>query len=454
MTPFRPKADLMRVLVSAALAIALAACGSSAADPTPPSASPQTGVGSAARPTFTPVAIALPGATAPATVSVALTAAPADPATSPEATAEPTPQSTIQPTGAPAPPAVPPVKPLRMSSPEYGVQAFMWWRPEVASRDVQAIRDAGFTWVKVGFGWRDIEGAGKGIYDWSRTDSIVEMANAENVDLLVRVDHQPAWTGGSFPLNGPPANLQDLADFLGGLAGRYRGRVRAYQVWNEPNLAREWGDQLPDPGAYVQLLGTAYQAIKAADPNAMVVSAGLSPTGSWSDEARPDDWYLESMYQAMGGSSQGYLDVLGAHGAGYKSPPEVDPGEVAANPDLGGHRAFAFRRVEDLRAIMVQYGDAGKQVALLEFGWTSDPRPESPYHWHAVSEETKAEYLVRAYQFAKQNWSPWIGVMSLIYMTDPDWTPNDEQYWWAITNPSYPELSPRPAYTALKNMPK
>ena len=61
---------------------------------------------------------------------------------------------------------------------------------------------------------------------------------------------------------------------------------------------------------------------------------------------------------------------------------------------------------------------------------------------------------MRAYQFAKQNWSPWIGVMSLIYMADPDWTPNDEQYWWAITTPSYPELSPRPAYIALSNMPK
>jgi len=341
-----------------------------------------------------------------------------------------------------------------MASPEYGMQAFMWWRPEVASRDLQAIRDAGFGWVKVGFGWRDIEGAAKGVFDWSRTDYIVEQANSEGIDLLVRIDHQPGWAGGAFPLNGPPDDLSDLGDFLTALTTRYRGRVRAYQVWNEPNLAREWGGRVPDPGQFVEMLRVAYAAIKAGDPDAMVISGGLSPTGSWTDEARPDDWYLRSMYEAMGRDSTGYYDVLGAHGAGYKSPPEIDPAEVEANPDLGGHRAFAFRRIEDLRAIMVEYGDADKQVALLEFGYTSDPRPESPYNWHAVSEETKAEYLVRAYQFAKENWSPWIGVMSLIYMADPDWTPDDEQYWWAITTPSYPELDPRPAYTALREMAK
>jgi len=413
-------------------------------------------------------------ATAPATALPPLpsdTAMPTAPASTPTSVADPPPTPASPDPATPTPedrppegrdptaiataaPIIPPAKPLRMESPEYGMQVFMWWRPEVASRDLQAVRDAGFTWVKVGFGWRDIEGAGKGVFDWSRTDAIVEMANAENIDLLVRLDHQPAWAGGGFPTNGPPDNLADFADFCAAVASRYRGRIRAYQIWNEPNLAREWGGRVPNPGEYVRILGMAYRAVKAADPNAMVISAGLSPTGSWTDEARPDDWFLRSMYEAMGGSSEGYFDVLGAHGAGYMNPPEMDPAVVEATPELGGHRAFAFRRVEDLRAIMVEYGDAHKQVALLEFGWTSDPRPDSPYHWHAVSEETKAEYLVGAYQYAKEHWAPWIGLMSLIYMCDHDWTEDDEQYWWAITYPGYPELRPRPAYLALKAMPK
>ncbi|MEI2750213.1 MAG: hypothetical protein V9E88_15820 [Ferruginibacter sp.] len=63
---------------------------------------------------------------------------------------------------------------------------------------------------------------------------------------------------------------------------------------------------------------------------------------------------MTSMYQAMGGSSNGYFDMLGVHGAGFAAPPELDPAEAAANkPKYGGYRFFAFRHVEDIRAIMV-----------------------------------------------------------------------------------------------------
>jgi hypothetical protein len=430
----------------------LVGCGPQASAPTVVS----TAAAKTPKPTFTPVTPA-PGLAPTATVALS------QPTAAPTATVPPSPATqipsqqpaTIAPTqAAPTETPLPTPKSLRLASPEYGMQAFMWWRPEVASRDVQVIREAGFGWIKVNFGWREIEGAAKGHFDWSHTDKIVEMATAEKMALMVRIDHQPAWAGGGFPTNGPPDNLQHLGDFLRALAGRYKGQIRAYEVWNEPNLAREWGGQVPDPGAYVKMLRVAYSAIKAADPSAMVISAGLSPTGTWNAEARPDEWYLESMYIAMGGSGNGHFDVLGVHAPGFKVAPETDPAAVAADPNLGGQRAFAFRHVEDLRAIMVKYGDANKQIAVLEFGWTSDPRPDSPYTWHAVSEQTKADYLVRAYQYAKKNWAPWIGLMSLIYVCDPDWTQNDEQYWWAISDPGWPEFKPRPAYSALKAMPK
>jgi hypothetical protein len=68
-----------------------------------------------------------------------------------------------------------------------------------------------------------------------------------------------------------------------------------------------------------------------------------------------------------------------------------------------------------------------------------------------VDESTKANRIVRAYQYAKTHWAPWIGVMSLIYVANPDWTNADEKYWWAITNP---DGTPRPAYLALKAMAK
>lgn len=416
----------------------------------------------APRPTFTPLPTATPAEAVEAEPTAEPTAQP-DPTDTLVSTETIPPQPTEPAdTPTPAPPTLtplpppPPQKGIRMDSPEYGIQAFLWWRPEIAERDLLLIKDMGFTWVKQTFAWRDIE-LEKGQFDWSHTDHIVYTANQYGgLDLLIRVDDAPEWAAagcknpGAGVIQGPPNNLQDFANFLQALVGRYEGRIRAYEIWNEPNLRREWCGRSPSPNEYAQMLDVAYSTIKSVDPNAIVISAGLTPTGTGPPEALPDDVYTRQLYQAMGGSSNGYFDVLGAHAPGYKAPPEVSPAEGARNPEYGGQRFFVFRRVEDLRAIMEEFGDGDKQVAITEFGWTSDPIHEA-YAWHRVTEEQKADYLVRAYQWARQNWSPWIGAMSAIYIADPDWTEQAEQYWWSITNP---DGTRRPAYNALKQMSK
>ena len=126
--------------------------------------------------------------------------------------------------------------------------------------------------------------------------------------------------------NQPPVDLQDFFDFCGVIADRYKGRVHAWQVWNEPNLSREWGDIAPDPAAYVELLAGCYAAIKAADPAAIVVSAGLAPTGTLPPAAMPDDDYLREMYAA--GAAE-HFDVLGLNAPGFKAAPEVSPDAVS-----------------------------------------------------------------------------------------------------------------------------
>ncbi len=375
----------------------------------------------------------------------------ATPATPLTATVElPTQPPTATPVAQPAT-ATPAPAPL-MTSPDYGIQAFMWWRPEVASRDMGLIKDMGFRWVKQIFAWNAIEGAIKEHFDWSRTDPIVEEANKQGLKLLVRMDRGPVWAGGKGE-SGLPTHFADFGDFCFAVASRYKGRIHAYQIWNEPNLSREWGDQPPNPEQYVQLLQMAYARIKEADPNALVISAGLTPTGTNNEFAMPDDMYLERMYQA---GFQKYCDMVGLHGAGFKAPPEMSPDELLAAPGkpYGDQRFFCFRHIEDMRKIMEKYDDGSRRVAILEFGWTTDPRPGSPYNWHAVSEQEQADYMVRAYQYAQQHWQPWIGLMSLIYIADIFWNEENEEYWWAITRPGYPEAITRPAYDALKAMPK
>ncbi len=370
----------------------------------------------------------------------------------------------------PTPQPTPTAWPLswRFDSPEYGLNIHMWWDPWAAvRRDWPLIRASGFTWVKQRLAWLDVEGAGPGHYVWAGSDRIVKEAAEAGVNLIFRVDQPPPWAIPSGPdADGRmwPVNVTAWGDFCHAMAQRYKGRVRGYQVWNEPNLAREWNGLPPDPVAYVELLKVCYTGIKTADPEALVISAGLAPTGSGLPAALPDVEYLVGMYEA---GAAPYFDLLGLHAPGYKAPPEVSPAE-AADPanGYGGHAFFCFRHVEDMRAIMERYGDGATQVAILEFGWHTDDRPEHPdYAWFAVTPEQQAAYLVRAFQYAHTHWSPWIGPMFVWNMPDPTWGPSDEEFWWGIVDPfwwgqgdtdvgTWPGGAIRPAYTALKEMEK
>ena len=341
-------------------------------------------------------------------------------------------------------------------SPEYGVHLSQWWHvDDVLPRDLQMTNEMGFGWVKQAFSWRDIEAPEKGAFNWYRPDRIVEQTNDAGLKLLVRIDRQPLWSVRSLPDerirdNQPPENLQDFGDFCFVLAERYRGRVAAYQVWNEPNLDREWGDLPPNPVEYTALLKTCYEGIKRGDPDAIVISAGLAPTGTPLPHAMPDDEFLQGMYDA---GAAAYFDVLGLNAPGYKAPPDISP-DVTDDDTLGwgGNRFNAFRHVEDMRAIMVRNGDANKQIAILEMGWILEQSYHPSYEWFGVTEQQQAEYLVGAYQYARENWHPWIGLMTFLYFSDHTWTPEaNEQYWWSIVRPDGTTLM---AYDALSQMDK
>ena len=102
---------------------------------------------------------------------------------------------------------------------------------------------------------------------------------------------------------------------------------------------------------------------------------------------------------------------------------------------------------------MIANGDAARQMALLEVGYTTDPR-ESIYNWFAVSEEEQAIRMVAAYRYAAEHWRPWVGLMSAIYLAKPTWTPDDEQFWWAFNDPLAGEAGIRPVFGGLARMEK
>ncbi len=286
----------------------------------------------------------------------------------------PAPQPTPAPKAPPAPTPAPAEGPMVFSnpniyhakSPEYGMFVFLMGYPNSADRDLELIKNVGFSWGKTLIQWGQVEAKAKGQYDWSQTDMAVESAAREGIRLIARVDDTPSWARADHKNNAPPDNYADYGDFLNALVNRYKtgspyGHIDAIEVWNEPNLTREWGDVPPNAAEYTKLLAVANNGVKMADPSVLVLTAGLSPTGTNDATAIPDDVFLQQMYDA---GARGCFDVLGAHAAGYKAPPEMSPDQVAADPNYGGNRVFTFRRVEDLRNVMVRNGDAGKQVWL------------------------------------------------------------------------------------------
>jgi hypothetical protein len=334
-----------------------------------------------------------------------------------------------------------------------GVHVFLWGNPDTTQRDLQLAKDAGFKWVKQRFEWRYIEKTKKDAFEWYEAERIVDAVNKAGLGLIARVDNQPEWArrDDAFPKTCPPEKMEDWKDFIQRFAAHFKGKVAAYEIWNEPNLAREWCDLQPDPKAYTDLLKVAYTEIKKIDPNAVVISAGMSPTTEDSPRAMPDLKFYEGMYTA---GAKGFFDMLGVNAAGFKAEPEADPATVAQDPSLTNNdpsptemkRVYAFRHVEDVRQVMVKNGDESKQISVLEMGWTADPRPNSPYAWHSISEQLKGDYLARALEYGRKNWS-WVGMMTVIYLPSPTWTASDEQYYWSIANP---DGSLRPAYNTLK----
>src|SRR5258708_25815311 len=186
-----------------------------------------------------------------------------------------------------------------------------------------------------------------------------------------------------------------MAESWGARDQRCAGSIAGYEVWNEPNLAREWGGKTPSPAEYVALLKACYTAIKAADPQAIVISAGLAPTNTPDTSvAMLDDQYYQGLYAAGGAA---YFDMLGVHAPGYGNPPQRSSSDCQNDAFWQG-RVRGFRHVEDIRALMVAAGDSDKQNPGTERGRATDPI-HSHHSWYAGTGAMQADHPVPAFQY-------------------------------------------------------
>ena len=101
-----------------------------------------------------------------------------------------------------------------------------------------------------------------GVYNFNESDRVVSASNQAHIKIIARIDFQPWWTRSDQTYaNARPDNLQWYADFVSVFAERYKagspyGHVDAIEVWNEPNLKREWGGTISQQSAadYVRML--------------------------------------------------------------------------------------------------------------------------------------------------------------------------------------------------------
>jgi hypothetical protein len=377
----------------------------------------------------------------------------------------------------------PPPQPIPWADQRLGVNAFnIQFEPDpaVVKRTFEAARDMGAHYVRIQMPWEDIEQSGKGDFwdhkfnqsAWDKYDTIVDLAQEVGVELIVRIDRPPRWAraiadatpafqaglrenGNS---TGPPEDYRDYADFVGAVAERYRGKLRFFQVWNEPNLSYEWNWVLPEPERFVELLGLAYTAIKQANPDAVVLFPSLSPTDGLEPRIAPlsELEYLDRVYKAGGGA---YFDIMSAQAYGLGQPPDEHRYVFLRNRgNWNWGRPIDTRidvsRLVLLREVMERNGDSETAVWVSEFGYVVDSPtipPERRLSWgEPVSELQQAEYLVGQIERARREW-PWLGVMNLWFLRwggyqEPN--PDDPTQFFAVMSRDF---EPLPAYTALQN---
>ncbi|HVU15258.1 MAG TPA: LysM peptidoglycan-binding domain-containing protein [Phototrophicaceae bacterium] len=321
---------------------------------------------------------------------------------------------------------------------DYGIEAF--FDNQDVSSVVQQITSLGMQWTKVRVEWRDLEPS-KGSIDYTHLDAVIDALQAAQLNVLLTVTDAPDWARSSHLENGPPDDFSTYVAFIGALAAHYAGKVRAYEIWNEPNLRREWNSTVHPLGAasYADLLRGAYAAVKAADASAAVVSAGLAPTGFDDGVNAIDDRQFLSDLYANGLAS--ISDAVGAHPFGFANPPDAvccqAPAGVASHY---GHPSFYFLdTLNDYHNIMVMNGDTSKLIWVTQFGWgssedTSSPPPDSIYFSY-TSLAQQAAYIPRAFELGAK--SQFVGMMILYNLNACTVQPeNYEACYYSLIAPS------------------
>lgn len=221
---------------------------------------------------------------------------------------------------------------------------------------VGLMRRSGMTWVK-----RQVRYTlGQ---DPGTVAGLIQSADANGFSIMLSVVGDPAQLGADFT-----GYSNAFATFLGGAAAL---GADAIEVWNEPNIDREWPSGQVSGTSYTQMLALAFNAIKTRNPATIVISGAPAPTGFFgaagcSAQGCNDDVFMQQM--AAAGAGQ-YMDCVGLHYNEGIIAPSANSGD-----SRGSYPTYFFSSM--LNRGFSQFG--GKPVCWTELGYLSGQGFSSP----------------------------------------------------------------------------
>jgi polysaccharide biosynthesis protein PslG len=229
-------------------------------------------------------------------------------------------------------------------------------------RDFEVLRQTGSKLLRFGIGWDGIEEE-PGQYNWRFWDEIVETAERDGVTLLPYICYTPKWNSDQSDdfWRQPPRDLTKFGRFVGEIVQRYRGRIRSWELWNEPDNRDYWRGT---PKQFATMFSSGAAAARRADPDALVVLGGLAHDA--------DSRFTRALFERHGIGR--LVDVINFHS--YFETWDNRPAEHLLKR-INGYKTLAARSRSK--------SSPPPDLWLAEFGYSSAARPDGK-----VSEWVKA----------------------------------------------------------------
>ncbi len=213
-------------------------------------------------------------------------------------------------------------------------------------------------WLRQPIHWRDIEKS-PGQFTWPQLNLPLVDAFGRRIHILVVLQDSPDWARDTNqPVSAPPKDARPFGAFARAFTEQFKGQIDAYQIWDEPNIAAGWGGKYANANEYATLLREGAINIRAADPNAKIISAALAPNTESGPLNLNEPEYLRAMYRA---GAKDFFDAVGAEPFGFWTGPDDRRVDVSV---------LNFSRVILLREVMEANGDAHKAIWATSFGWS------------------------------------------------------------------------------------